>query len=170
MTGRRTRDREPSKELDGTGLGPRLTPRQARGSSSCPEPSVACVVHHRGKSCESPRAAPHCVAFAGTRAKANTVELAITLMAEGTSGSLSPRGRAAFAPMRIVSGPSSRVTSWKFLNRLRRMDSITVRNSRGVNGRYTGSRPYSGHHRGQHGSSSRQIKQHHLGRLIGLEP
>ena len=66
------------------------------------------------------------------------------------------RGRAAFAPMRIVSGPSSRVTSWKFLNRLRWMDSITVRNSRGVNGRYTGSRPYSGHHRGQHGSSSRQ--------------
>ncbi len=37
MTGRRTRDREPSK--DRTGLGPRLTPRQARGSSSCPEPS-----------------------------------------------------------------------------------------------------------------------------------
>src|SRR5208337_2953238 len=32
---------------------------------------------------------------------------------------------AAFAPMRIVSGPSLRVASWKFLNRLRRMDSIT---------------------------------------------
>jgi hypothetical protein len=63
-----------------------------------------------------------------------------------------------------------RVASWKFLNRLRWMDSITVRNSRGINGRFTRSRLHSGHHRGQHGSSSRQIKRDHLRRLIGLEP
>src|SRR5208337_4705635 len=63
-----------------------------------------------------------------------------------------------------------RVASWKFLNRLRWMDSITVRNSRGINGRFTRSRLHSGHHRGQHGSSSRQIKRDHLRRLSGLEP